>query len=52
VIHATLATSAARCHANLAGKELAAAKAFKVSSMVYRTNLANANGTNNLISGT
>jgi hypothetical protein len=33
------------------GKELAAAKTFKVSSMVNETNLANADGTNNLISG-
>jgi len=33
------------------GKELAAAKAFKVSSMVYGTNLANTDGTNNLIPG-
>jgi hypothetical protein len=31
---------------------MAAAKAFKVSSMVYGANLANANGTDNLISGT
>jgi hypothetical protein len=52
VIHATLATSAARYHANLTGRELAAAKSFKVSSMVYGSNLASANGTNNLISGT
>jgi NitT/TauT family transport system substrate-binding protein len=34
------------------GRELAAAKAFKVSSMVYGTNLANTDGTNKLISGT
>jgi len=31
---------------------MAAAKAFKVSGMVYGTNLANANRTNNLIAGT
>jgi hypothetical protein len=35
-----------------AGRQLAAAKAFKVSGMVYGTNLANTDGTNKLISGT
>ncbi|MGH3268128.1 MAG: hypothetical protein ACRDN1_03515 [Trebonia sp.] len=34
------------------GRELAAARAFKVSSMVYGTNLASTDGTNKLISGT
>jgi NitT/TauT family transport system substrate-binding protein len=34
------------------GKELAAAKTFNVSGMVYDTNLALANGGSNLISGT
>jgi len=33
------------------GRELAAAKAFKVSSMVYQDNLANADGTSRLVSG-
>jgi NitT/TauT family transport system substrate-binding protein len=33
------------------GQELAADKAFTVSSMVYGPNLANANGTSNLIPG-
>lgn len=34
------------------GRELTAARAFKVGSMVYQTNLANADGTSRLISGT
>jgi len=34
------------------GRELTAAKAFKVQSMVYETNLANGDGTSKLISGT
>lgn len=34
------------------GRELTAAKAFKVGSMVYETNLANPDGTSRLISGT
>lgn len=33
------------------GKELAAAKAFKVSSIVYGANRADANGQSTLISG-
>jgi NitT/TauT family transport system substrate-binding protein len=33
------------------GRKLTAARAFKVSSMVYATNLANSNGNSNLISG-
>jgi hypothetical protein len=33
------------------GQELAAAKAFSVSGMVYDANLARANGGSNLISG-
>ena len=34
------------------GRELAAAKAFKVGNMVYQDNLANADGTSRLVNGT